>query len=295
MLAATMRLVSRRTQVSVTLSEDDLTFEITSVTLRVATHGLTSSSFGGPTSKNGCTSHDDAYVWAHQTMSSSRRSFDSRPLTRSAESRREQCRALRADMRRSTVWRKCLATLSSLCLLQGYTRPVGRTEAWLVQHFLVPGHSASSPAARAADVASHFAEAFRMTHPRQRMEADLDPACRATIEWQCAAHLRGDDIRVLRNARLSAITQCARDLEGWSRALEELAPSWLQGFQAPATSSRSLRPRLRGMPATQHRPGRRPGLWHPGRWRMPRLWGFSPRWAAERGVHRRPRPRCMAR
>ena len=94
---------------------------------------------------------------------------------------------------------------------------------------------------------------------------------------------------------LSAITQCARDLEGWSRALEKLAPSWLQGFQAPATSSRSLRPRLRGMPATQHRPGRRPGLWHPGRWRMARLWGFSPRWAAERGVHRRPRPRCMAR
>ena len=84
-------------------------------------------------------------------MSSSRRSFDSRPLTHSAESRREQCRALRADMRRSTVWRQCLATLSPLCLLQGHTRPVGRTEAWLVQHFLVPGHSASSPAARAAD------------------------------------------------------------------------------------------------------------------------------------------------
>ena len=164
---------------------------------------------------------------------SSRRSFDSRPLTRSAESRREQCRALRADMRRSTVWRKCLATLSSLCLLQGHTRPVGRTEAWLVQHFLVPGHSASSPAARAADVASHFAEAFKMTHPRQRMEADLDPACRATIEWQCAAHLRGDDIRVLRNARLSAMVQCARDLEGWSRALEELAPSWLQDSKLP--------------------------------------------------------------
>lgn len=164
---------------------------------------------------------------------SSRRSFDSRPLTRSAESRREQCRALRADMRRSTVWRKCLATLSSLCLLQGHTRPVGRTEAWLVQHFLVPGHSASSPAARAADVASHFAEAFKMTHPRQRMEADLDPACRATIEWQCSAHLRGDDIRVLRNARLSAMVQCARDLEGWSRALEELAPSWLQDSKLP--------------------------------------------------------------
>jgi hypothetical protein len=54
MLAASARLVSRRTQVSETPSEDDLTFEITSVTLRVATHGLTSASFGGPTSKYGC-------------------------------------------------------------------------------------------------------------------------------------------------------------------------------------------------------------------------------------------------
>lgn len=136
-------------------------------------------------------------------------------------------------MRRSTIWRRCLATLSSLCLLQGHTRPVGRTEAWLVQHFLVPGHPASSPAARAADVATHFAEAFKMTHPRQRMESDLDSACRATIEWQCAAQLRGDDIRVLRNARLSAIAQCARDLEGWSRALEEVAPPWLRDSKLP--------------------------------------------------------------
>ena len=35
-------------------SEDDLTFEITSETPRVTTHGLTSASFGGPTSKYGC-------------------------------------------------------------------------------------------------------------------------------------------------------------------------------------------------------------------------------------------------
>jgi len=40
--------------VSLTLSEDDLTFEITSETLRVPTHGLTSASFGGPTPKYGC-------------------------------------------------------------------------------------------------------------------------------------------------------------------------------------------------------------------------------------------------
>ena len=44
----------RPTQVSETLSEDDLTFEITSETPRVTTHGLTSASFGGPTSKYGC-------------------------------------------------------------------------------------------------------------------------------------------------------------------------------------------------------------------------------------------------
>jgi hypothetical protein len=135
-------------------------------------------------------------------MSRPGKSFDSRLLTRSGESRRDQSRALRADMRRSTVWRRCLAALSLLCLLQGYTRPVGKTEAWLVQHFLVPGHPASSPAARAADVASHFAEAFKMTHPRQCMESNLDPACRATIEWQCATQLRDVDIRVFRNARL---------------------------------------------------------------------------------------------
>jgi hypothetical protein len=49
-----MRLDSRRTQVSVTLPEDHLTFEITSETLRVPTHGLTSASFGGPTPKYGC-------------------------------------------------------------------------------------------------------------------------------------------------------------------------------------------------------------------------------------------------
>ena len=166
--------------------------------------GPTSASFGGPTSKYGCPSHQNTARKFGRTTTCRRpgKSFDSRLLTRSGESHRDQSRALRADMRRSTVWRRCLAALSSLCLLQGYTRPVGKTEAWLVQHFLVPGHPASSPAARAADVASHFAEAFKMTHPRQCMESNLDPACRATIEWQCATQLRGVDIRVFRNARL---------------------------------------------------------------------------------------------
>ena len=162
-----------------------------------------------------------------------RRSYGATTLARSDASRREQCKLARAEMRRSPVWQQCIAALLPFCLLQGHTRPLGKTAAWLLQDFLVPGDPASSQAARAHDVATNLADAFKMEHPRQHMDAKLDPACKAAIEWQCGVRLNGDDLRSFRNERLSAVHQCARSLEGWTRELEQAAPPWLAGSRLP--------------------------------------------------------------
>ena len=139
----------------------------------------------------------------------------------------------RADMRGSQVWRRCLATLQALTLLSGHVRPVAKAAVWMQQSPVMPGDPAASAAAKAADVAGNFAEAFKMPHPKSSMQSSLPPDVEAAIRWQCDIQRGGGSVADQRDRRFSAICSCATDLEGWSTDLGRLSPEWVVNSVPP--------------------------------------------------------------
>jgi hypothetical protein len=158
---------------------------------------------------------------------------EERPHAASADlARRTQARALIGEMRRGAVHMQAVATLSTILLVVGYTRPVRRADPWQTQRSAVlPHESGASTACLAASVAAHVTAAQAMAHPlAPSAGSGLAPDLLAAAEWICSA---ASDTYGSRAARQGTVVRVARSLDGWTRwLLHRLAPSYLREAHA---------------------------------------------------------------
>jgi hypothetical protein len=160
------------------------------------------------------------------------RTRSSTATVRHDEARRVAVRKARERMRRSDVYKRCVLTLSHICMLTGYQRPTASAAGWGMQFkATMPGDPAASAAARKIEVADQLREAFCAAHPLDEAQSTLPDDLRAAADWVCSR--KGQDIGALRDERFACIRRCACDLEGWSTELGEHSPEWITSSLHP--------------------------------------------------------------
>lgn len=136
-------------------------------------------------------------------------------------------------MRESESYRRSRSALSLLSLVLGYSRPSASSLPWGMQQPAMPGDLDAPIVATAAGVAPQMQRMFEARHPMDDLSSRLHQDVDAAIRWQCNVFSAGRSVHESRMEAWSTFSQCARDLEGWSRQLAECSPDFISSSTPP--------------------------------------------------------------